>query len=103
MYVSNDLFLINQEFTPSGRSFVTGSNSGSITLWKLKEDLSLKESTLFKMQDKKGHTSAIDCIKFVDNRMVSKSLDGKIFVTDLSTGKVQIEIDYSNVTFLGYY
>ena len=42
------------------------------------------------MQDKKGHTSAVDCIKFVDNKMISKSLDGKIYVSDFTTGKVYL-------------
>ncbi|KAG9303054.1 hypothetical protein G9A89_022143 [Geosiphon pyriformis] len=69
---------------PSGVVFLTGGYNGEIRLWvtpdlspRLEHKRNFKEKELV-INMKKFHNEAIDCIRFVNEGVLSKSVDGKL-------------------------
>ncbi|CAG8580439.1 11785_t:CDS:2 [Funneliformis mosseae] len=69
---------------PSGQSFLTGNYNGEIRIWQTPdlltpptESLNITENDI-ETRSRKCHSSQIDCIRFANQNVISKSLSGKI-------------------------
>ncbi|RIB30528.1 WD40-repeat-containing domain protein [Gigaspora rosea] len=69
---------------PSGQTFLTGNYIGEIRIWETPSLINPSEDTLHLFEDdlktrfKKIHSVQIDCIRFVNGNVLSKSINGKI-------------------------
>ncbi len=79
-------------FAPSCKSIICGLSNGTLT----EITIGSKIIEPLKTQDKK-HGAAIDCIRWIDrDRLVSKSVDGRLLIWDKHSGKVHAELKVSN-------
>ncbi|CAG8600168.1 5028_t:CDS:2, partial [Cetraspora pellucida] len=69
---------------PSGQTFLTGNYIGEIRIWETPNLINPPNDTLHFFEDdlkirfKKIHSIQIDCIRFVNGNVLSKSINGKI-------------------------
>ena len=82
--------------SPNGRSIAVGTSRGRIVLYTITEDgqegsLTISESSKEELKPQSGatgHSESIDCLSFLpDNRLATKSTDGRMFVWDVSTAE----------------
>eukprot|EP01103_Thecamoeba_quadrilineata_P009127 TRINITY_DN1883_c0_g1_i3.p1 TRINITY_DN1883_c0_g1~~TRINITY_DN1883_c0_g1_i3.p1 ORF type:complete len:345 (-),score=49.47 TRINITY_DN1883_c0_g1_i3:180-1214(-) len=78
-------------FHPGGQYFISGGKKGILTEWHLHltNDTAKLISHADLEIDKKNHTSAIDCIRFINDEIViTKSVDGRLMMWRPETGEL---------------
>ncbi|PRP84470.1 hypothetical protein PROFUN_08055 [Planoprotostelium fungivorum] len=82
-------------FYQDGTKIVAGGAGGILKMIDI-EDVLQNRKTIKIAQDKKHHTTSIDCIRCIGDTIITKSVDGRIIMWDPKTGKVDTEMRIYN-------
>ncbi|KAJ3158130.1 hypothetical protein HDU86_003082 [Geranomyces michiganensis] len=101
--------VVSATFHPNGLSFLTSKRKGVVVQWEVPEeviglsDTDARQAKMRSFEDESEvmprdapymggpfsyHTQAVDCIEYVGNRVLSKSVDGKIVLWDPTENEI---------------
>jgi len=80
-------------FSSDGIKFFAGGSNGSVLQFEITYFSGTSNLTPIVLKaEKRHHTHHIDCIKFLEDKLVTKSTDGRILIWSPETGKISVEM-----------